>query len=73
MGALECDRKGCEHIMCGLISINSRYYICGDCHKELLEIYPDTISMSELKEFMETPAEITRRLKTKDVFRETEL
>ena len=36
MGVLQCDRKGCEHVMCDRLS--DRYgYICWECFEELTE------------------------------------
>ena len=36
MGVMECDREGCESIMCRRIILDNQY-ICDSCYEELLE------------------------------------
>ena len=36
MGVMECDRAGCENIMCHRRSVKHGY-LCEDCFKELVE------------------------------------
>jgi len=41
MGVMECSRKGCENILCGMYS--SEYgYICGECFEELVKLGPSS-------------------------------
>lgn len=51
MGVKECNRKGCEHIMCDEYS-EVTGYICYECKQELEGSNPTSIREVEL--FMET-------------------
>ena len=56
MGVMQCDREGCEHIMCHLLS--DKYgYICGDCYEELIEwcINARSVDDDVIKSFMHSP------------------
>ena len=48
MGCLECDRRGCENIMCNRFC-HEYGYICDDCYSELVG------SKMSIGEFMDTP------------------
>ena len=37
MSVLECDRLGCEEIMCNHLILDGKKYICNSCFEELLE------------------------------------
>lgn len=37
MGAMACDRNGCEHVMCRRTIFDGALYICDACYAELLE------------------------------------
>ena len=50
MSVLECDRRGCENIMCDRMSDN--LYICNECFDELVNI---SIAQNvSFKDFMES-------------------
>lgn len=56
MSVLECDRRGCEHIMCSRLILDSTAYICGDCWSELQtykESWPETMTVAEVREHIE--------------------
>ena len=53
MGCLECDRNGCEHVMCDRFSWQLQYYICHDCFNELVE-YVNARGGIPTKEIIET-------------------
>ncbi len=54
MGVMECNRKGCEHIMCDNYS-EVTGYICYDCKRELEDSNPSSIS--DVEKFMQTTKE----------------
>jgi len=71
MPALQCDRAGCEHIMCDRYILDNTRRICDTCYAELLdnkESWPDVMSISDIlsriSDFMRTrPGTMyTRRL-----------
>ena len=53
MSDLECNRIGCENIMCERYS-NIYGYICNDCYSEMV-IAQAIIGNFSIKKFMETP------------------
>jgi hypothetical protein len=55
MGVLECDRKGCENIMCGRYS-HEYGYLCNECFSQL----EDAIYYMGIKTFMETDKSETK-------------
>jgi hypothetical protein len=59
MGAKECDRNGCDRIMCDIL-IDGRKYICDDCANEFRAMMgpnPRPRSALELafSQFLESP------------------
>ena len=42
MGVLNCDRVGCDNIMCDRASTCGKYYICYECFDELVRLGPAT-------------------------------
>ena len=60
MGVKECDRTGCDHIMCGQLILDD-FYICEECLSELMEFkktLPERMMMAEIRDavvgFMKT-------------------
>jgi hypothetical protein len=51
MGVLNCDRKGCENIMCDYYS-HTHGYLCWECRDELLNSY---YQYNSIYAFMGTP------------------
>lgn len=49
MSVLQCDRHGCDNIMCDRLS-NEYGYICDSCFEELVNNGPET----NIAEFMES-------------------
>ena len=49
MCVMQCDRAGCENIMCGRLSYDFGY-ICDDCFKEL-----ETQTNQSIERFMKSP------------------
>jgi hypothetical protein len=74
MGAMACDRDGCEHIMCNRLILRGDYYICNDCYNELQE-YKETWRppMTErdvedkIVEFMRTEPGTYKKLEAEDI------
>lgn len=60
MGAMYCDRNGCENAMCDRL-IDARMYICDECFDELVGTGPDT----DIDEFMASEKK-SPRLKRRD-------
>lgn len=54
MGTMQCNRAGCEEILCNRYSCDYGY-ICWDCFKELVELG----SSADAKTFMSTPKRTT--------------
>lgn len=52
MGVMECDRKGCENIMCSHYNSLHGGYMCYECLEELKNITPFSMSIGE---FFKTP------------------
>ena len=68
MSVLECDRYGCDNIMCSRLILNGTRYICDSCWNELLaykQSWPDTMHGSvrdTINYFMDTsPGNILER------------
>ena len=51
MGVLECDRRGCENIMCDRFS-HEYGYLCYECFNELVG---KKIPVDQIQLFMDTP------------------
>ena len=51
MGVLQCDRYGCENVMCDRLS-HKHGYICNDCFDELVTLGAD----ANIIEFMNSEA-----------------
>ena len=51
MGVMECDRRGCESVMCNRHS-HTYGYICNDCFNELVSLGVRV----DISEFMDSPA-----------------
>lgn len=51
MGVMTCDRKGCDNIMCDLVSTEFGY-ICNDCFREMKELLGESASWKDIKSFM---------------------
>lgn len=49
MSVLQCDREGCDNIMCDRFSHNRQEYICNECFAELVRLGPEI----DLNDFME--------------------
>jgi len=49
MGVLNCDRKGCENIMCDNVSYKRNEYLCWECKQELINK-----GFCDIDEFMES-------------------
>lgn len=76
MGVNECDRRGCENIMCDRLIVNNNYYICDDCWKELValkntwpRIMPKNEVLKKIEEFMSSTCS-TIPTNTRDAFYE---
>ena len=57
MSVLQCDRYGCDNIMCDKTIMENEYYICDDCYKELMDIsekimYRENLTMQQIKKFI---------------------
>jgi hypothetical protein len=62
MGVMACDRKGCNNIMCKIMTVDQEYYICNECYEEfnnhmkikgMFKGYKREL-MKEIPEFMAT-------------------
>lgn len=53
MSVKQCDREGCQNIMCDRMLLNNRYYICEECFQELKE-YINSRLHETVKVFMNT-------------------
>jgi hypothetical protein len=63
MGVLECDRKGCENIMCHLLS-DKFGYICFDCYEDLVAFCVNAKNCDDdtINSFMHSPKQQKRPL-----------
>lgn len=57
MGAMTCDRRGCDNAMCDRHN-DTHGYICNECFEELVRAYPAV----SVRRFMATPKEETTGL-----------
>jgi hypothetical protein len=48
MSVLECDRHGCDNVMCSRLSHERQEYICSECFEKLVLLGPST----DIDEFM---------------------
>lgn len=57
MGVLECDREGCDNIMCDRFSWQLQKYICRDCFRELIEFLKrsNVVNLQTIESFMALP------------------
>jgi len=51
MGVLNCDRNGCDNVMCDRSS-HEYGYICDECFEELVQFYKTN---KNIEYFMDTP------------------
>lgn len=56
MGVMECNRRGCDNIMCNHYNSETGY-ICYECLTELenLQKLKPNMKLKHIKKFMETP------------------
>jgi hypothetical protein len=62
MGVMACDRKGCENILCSIITKDRQFYFCKSCYDEfisqmrrkgMIKGYKREL-MAEIQEFIKT-------------------
>jgi len=54
MGVMECERKGCEQILCRRMVCDNRY-ICESCYEDLLEYkktWPSTMTKDKVRQLI---------------------
>ena len=74
MSVLQCDRYGCENIMCDRLILNGVFYICNSCYSELLKYkysWPAEMKKSDverlIREFMDSPVDTHKALKSEEI------